>query len=274
MLEVGNFYDLEILELTNEGLYLDGLNLNKVLLPNNEIPESYEIGEKLKVFIYKSSKNIIIGTLKEPYGVLEDFAYLKVVDVNRVGAFLEWGLDKNLFLPFPEQKRRVELDQFYIVKILLDSEDRLIASTLIDDFIDNEELYVEEDQKVDIIIYRITELGYLSIVNNEHFGILYKNEVFRKLNVGDKLEVYISKIRKDNKLDLSINGNNVKRFDDFTEKVLKKLKSDGFLNITDKSSPDSIYEEFQMSKKNFKKAVGALYRKRLIKIEKDKIILL
>jgi len=274
MLEIGKFCELEIIKKDEKGLFLDGLNLGEVLLPKREVPEIYEIGEKMRVFTYKDSQSNIMATLKIPHGQLDEFAFLKVVDIAKIGAFLEWGLDKQLFLPFPEQEKRVELNQWYVVKILLDNEDRLIASTIVDDFVDNEELKVTEGEEVDIIVYRITDLGYLSIVNNEHFGIIYKNEVFNTLNVGQKLKAFIKKVRKDNKLDLSVSNQSVKRFDEFTELVFNKLKEDGELNITDKSSPELIYAEFNMSKKNFKKAVGALYKKRLIKIEKDKIILL
>ncbi len=274
MLEIGKFHKLEILRESKAGLYLDGKNLDIILLPRKEAPESYEIGDKLNVFIYKDSKRDIVATFKTPYAFLDDFAYLRVVDVAKIGSFLDWGLDKNLFIPFAEQDKRVELNQYYVVKILLDDQDRLIASTIIDDFIDNEELTVKEDEKVNVLIYRITDLGYLSIVNNSHFGIIYKNEVFKPLKVGQRLDVYVKKIRKDNKLDLSINNPDIKRFDEFTATVLKRLQEESFLNFTDKASPELIYKEFQMSKKNFKKAVGALYKKRLIKIEKDKITLL
>ena len=273
MLEIGNFHRLEILK-EDKGLILDGLNLNKILLPKEEIPQDYKIGEKIRVFLYRDSTNKIVATFKKPYIFLEGFAYLKVVDVNRHGAFLEWGLDKNLFLPFPEQKKRVEVDKYYIVKMLLDNRDRLIASTIIDDFVGNEELTVSEGDLVNIIVYRVTDLGYLSIINNEHYGIFYKNEVFKPLNVGDQFKAYIKKIRKDNKIDLSINNPSITRFDEFTDIVLKRLKDEKILNFTDKATPELIYQEFQMSKKNFKKAVGALYKKRLIKIEKNKIILL
>jgi hypothetical protein len=274
MLEIGKFHDLEIIKESELGLHLDGLNLNEVLLPHYETPKEYKIGDKLNVFIYKDNKDQVLATLKRPFAQLDDIAYLKVVDTTTIGSFLDWGLDKNLFLPFPEQKKRVEVNEFYIVKVLLDDRDRLIASTIIDDFIDNSELDLEENDKVNVIIYRITDLGYLSIINNKFFGIIYKNEVFEELKVGDKLEVFVKKIRKENKVDLSVNNLDIKRFDNFANAVLQKLKKDNVLNVTDKSSPEEIYKEFAMSKKNFKKAVGALYKKKLIKIEKNQIILI
>ena len=274
MLEVGKFYELEIVKESEFGLYLDGENLGEILLPHKETPPNYTIGEKLKVFIYRDTKDRLVATLKTPLAQLDEIAYLKVVDITKIGAFLEWGLDKHLFLPFPEQKKEVELNEYYIVKILLDNKDRLIASTIIDDFIDNSEHDLNENDKVDVIVYRITEMGYLCIIENKFYGILYKNEVFRKLSIGDKLTVFVKKLRKDDKIDLMINNPDVKRFDEFAELVLERLKQEGKINITDKSSPDKIYQEFKMSKKNFKKAVGALYKKRLIKIERDKIILI
>jgi len=274
MLEVGKFYELEIIKESEFGLYLDGDNLGEILLPHKEVPENYELNDKLKVFLYRDTKDRITATLKTPFAELDDIAYLKVVDITKIGAFMDLGLDKHLFLPFPEQKKPVELNEYYIVKILLDDKDRLIASTIIDDFIDNSEHDLKENEKVNVIIYRITEMGYLSIINNRFYGILYKNEVFRKLNVGDKLSVFVKKLRKDEKIDLMINNPDVKRFDEFSELVLNRLKQDGNLNITDKSSPEDIYKEFKMSKKNFKKAVGALYKKRLIKIEKNQILLI
>ena len=273
MIEVGTFCELEITKKDEKGLFLDGLNLGDVLLPKREVPEVYEIGQKIKVFIYRDANSDVMATLKTPEGQLDEFAFLRVADVAKIGAFLDWGLDKQLFLPFPEQEKRVEVNRWYVVKILLDNKDRLIASTIIDDFVDNEELTVEEGEAVDIIVYRITDLGYLSIVNNKHFGIIYKNEVFKEFNVGEKLKAFVKKIRKDNKLDLSVHNQDVKRFDEYTERVFDRLKEDGFLNFTDKSSPELIYEEFNMSKKNFKKAIGALYKKRLIKLEENKIIL-
>lgn len=273
MLEIGKFYELEIAKESEFGLYLNAENLGEILLPHKETPKDYTVGEKLKVFIYRDTKDRLVATLKTPMAQLDEIAYLKVIDITKIGAFLEWGLDKHLFLPFPEQKKEVELNESYIVKILLDNKDRLIASTIIDDFIDNSEQNLNENDKVDIIVYRITEMGYLCIIENKFYGILYKNEVFRKLSVGDKLSVFVKKLRKDDKIDLMINNPDVKRFDEFAELVLNKLKQEGILKITDKSSPEEIYQEFKISKKNFKKAVGALYKKRLIKIEKNTIVL-
>jgi predicted RNA-binding protein (virulence factor B family) len=199
-------------------------------------------------------------------------AWLKVVSINYIGAFLDWGLPKNLLVPFSEQHHEMEVGKSYLVKLFLDDKGRIAATTKLDEWLEEESVDFKPGQKVSLIIADKTDLGYKAVVNNSHWGLLYKNEVFQPLRKGQKLEGYIKQIRDDKKIDLMLHEPGYGKVESLTDKILSRLKqNDGYLNLSDKSPPEAIYEAFGVSKKVFKQAIGALYKKQLIRIETDGI---
>lgn len=269
MIEIGKYNDLTILRLTSVGLFLGDDQGEDVLLPNKYCPEDYEIGDVLRVFVYLDYDERKIATNLTPYLKLNEFALLRVADVADVGAFLEWGLEKHLLVPFTEQRQRMQVGRSYIVYLALDEKtERLYGTNKINKRLDNTELTVRENDKVDLLVYKATELGYSVIINNLHSGLIYADEAFKELNVGEKLEGYIKKIREENKLDVSLQPIGFENHIDLNcQKVLDALeRNNGFLGLTDKSNPNDISSALGMSKKTFKKAVGTLYRERKIVI--------
>ncbi|RLD51171.1 MAG: GntR family transcriptional regulator, partial [Bacteroidetes bacterium] len=237
-------------------------------------PEDFDIKEKIKVFIYKDNEGEKVATTQIPKISLNEFVLLEVKAVADVGTFMDWGLDKDLMVPFNEQRQKMEEDRWYIIYMEIDGKsDRLYGSNKIEKFLQNENLTVEEGEEVDLLIWKQTDMGFSVIVNNIHSGLVFENEIFKELNVGDKLKGFVKNIREDNKLDISIQPLGYKNtIDPNVESVFYTLKeNNGFLAITDKSSPDDIYETFSMSKKAFKKAIGSLYKERKIELNKDGI---
>ncbi len=274
MIELGRFYDLQILRPSNTGLYLGDETGDEILLPDRFCPEDFDIKEKIKVFIYKDNEGEKVATTQIPKISLNEFALLEVKAVADVGTFMDWGLDKDLMVPFNEQRQKMEEDRWYIIYMEIDGKsDRLYGSNKIEKFLQNENLTVEEGEEVDLLIWKQTDMGFSVIVNNIHSGLVFENEIFKELNVGDKLKGFVKNIREDNKLDISIQPLGYKNtIDPNVESVFYTLKeNNGFLAITDKSSPDDIYETFSMSKKAFKKAIGSLYKERKIELNKDGI---
>lgn len=277
MIELGKYNKLEILRRTPFGLYLGDESGEDVLLPTKYCPENYEMGDQLKVFVYLDHNEKKIATNIIPKIVLHEFSLLQVKDVSVVGAFLDWGLEKDLFVPFSEQRQRMEEGRWYIVFLDIDhNTNRLYASNQVKKILQNQDLTVKEGEKVELVILKETDLGFNVIVNNEHEGLVYQNEIFKELNIGDKLEGYIKNIREDNKLDISLQAIGYSRFNDVnTELIYSRLEqNNGFLAITDKSSPDEIYSSFGISKKAFKKSIGSLYKERKIIIEPNGIKLI
>jgi len=272
MVEIGKYNDLEVVKETDFGVYLDGEAMGEILLPLRYVPNC-EVGDKLEVFIYRDSEDRIIATTKEPYGIVGDFVLLKVLAVNKIGAFLDWGLMKDLLVPFREQKLKMEVGKSYIVYIYLDEEtDRIVATSKIEKFLDEQPPEYNEEQEVDLQIYNKTDLGYRAIVDNKYWGVLYHNEVFQKLQRGQKMKGFIRKIREDGKIDVSLQKSGYGKIDSESKKILDYIKKEGgSINISDKSPANLIYNTFGISKKTFKKSVGALYKNRLILIEKDGI---
>jgi hypothetical protein len=277
MIEIGKYNELEILRRTPFGLYLGDESGEDVLLPTKYCPEKYEMGDKLKVFVYLDHNEKEIATNIIPKIVLHEFSLLQVKDVSVVGAFMDWGLEKDLFVPFSEQRQRMEEGRWYIVFLDIDrNTGRLYASNQIKKILQNEDLGVKEGDQVDLVILKETDLGFNVIVNHEHEGLVYQNEIFKELNIGDKLEGYVKQIREDNKLDISLQPIGYAKSNDVnTELIYRKLKeNNGFLAITDKSSPEEIYSTFEISKKAFKKSLGSLYKEKKISIESDGIKLI
>ncbi|KAF3984125.1 MAG: GntR family transcriptional regulator [Methylococcales symbiont of Hymedesmia sp. n. MRB-2018] len=276
MIKIGKFNKLKVIKLSAKDTYLDAGDSVEVLLEKTEVLGQCGIGDALNVFVYGDAKGGLKATMQIPYAQVDDIAWLKVKEVNAAGAFLDWGLSKDLLLPYGEQTQKVVEGRSCLVKLFLDEENRITASMLLDDFIQEEAFYFKEGQKVDVIIADETDLGRKAIINNEYWGVLYKNEIFQHLRKGQKTTAYIKKIREDNKLDLVLQmarfGDKV---DSVTEKILAKLEAQsGVILINDKSHPDDIYKAFAVSKKVFKQSIGGLYKKRIISIDKTGISLL
>jgi len=276
MIETGKLNTLRIVKELDFGVYLDGAELGEILLPKRYVPKNCKIDDTVEVFIYFDSDDRIIATTQIPNAMAGQFAGMEVVSVNEVGAFLDWGLQKDLLVPFREQKVKMEEGKTYVVYVYFDTEsNRIAASAKLDQYFDLEPTEYDDGQEVDLLIYNQTDMGYKAIVNNINDGMLYENEVFQPLHKGQKIKGFIKKVRDDGKLDLCLQKPGYEKVEELSEKILAYLrKNEGFLNVTDKTPPDVISQMFNVSKKTFKKAVGALYRKKVIKLEPDGISLI
>jgi uncharacterized protein len=270
VVKLGETNKLQIIKEVDFGYFLDGEEEGEILLPKDQTQKTYEIDDWIDVFIYLDSEDRMIATTRKPLGCVNQFSFLKVAQVNPVGAFLDWGLSKDVLVPFHEQKKPMEEGKSYLVYIYLDTKSsRITGSSRFDRFLDYYNDDFEERQKVNILIQSQTDLGYKCIINHTHWGILYKNEVFQRLKIGQPLESYIKKIREDGRIDLCLQQPGYGKIDGIAEKIVAKLKScDGFINVNDKSDPETISQVFGVSKKAYKKAIGALYKKRVIILEK------
>jgi len=276
MAEIGVYNNLRVIKEVDFGVYLDGGEHEEILLPRRYVPENCKVDDNIRVFIYLDSEDRFIATTETPYAMVGDFALLKVVAVESVGAFLDWGLLKDLLVPFGEQSPTLEKDKSYIVRIYVDKQsNRIAATTRLDRYLDNTPGNFHAAQEVELLICNQTDIGYKAIINGTHWGVLYSNEVFQPLKSGQKIKGYIKKVREDNKIDLSLHKPGYERVDDITDTILNVLKEQGgFISVTDKSSPETINKLFGVSKKTYKKAIGAIYRKRLITMESDGIRLI
>jgi len=274
MLNIGKINTLNVVKKQGPDVYLDNGTSAKVLLADKKPPENCQVGDALDVFVYVDSEGHLAATTKTPLAQVDDIAWLKVVSLNYVGAFLDWGLPKDLLVPFSEQHHEMEVGKSYLVKVFLDDKNRIAATTKIDRFIEDESVDFEVGQKVSLIIADKTELGFKAIVNHTHWGLLYQNELFQPLKRGQKLDGYIKQIREDGKIDLNLNQPGYGKVVSLTDDILNKLKANnGTLMLSDKSPPEAIYATFGVSKKVFKQAIGALYKKQLISIDKNGITL-
>ncbi len=276
MIEVGKFNDLKILRNTSVGLYLGDISGEDVLLPNKYCPESYEIGDEIEVFVYRDNEERKIATNLRPKILLHEFELLQVNEVSEIGAFLDWGLEKELMVPFREQRQKMEEGRWYIVYLELDEKtDRLFATNRIEKYLQNEELTVHTGQEVEIMVMQKTDLGFSVIVNNQHKGLIFDNEIFRELSIGERLRGFVKLVRPDNKLDISIQPIGFENTIDLNaERIIQELKKNkGSLPFSDKSEPAEIYSRFGMSKKAFKKAIGTLYKEKKINILPEEITL-
>lgn len=258
------------------GLYLDGGDKGEILLPTRYVPEGIEVGQDLEVFIYLDSEDRVIATTEKPLAQAGEFAHLRAKSIERVGAFLDWGLMKDLLVPFREQKMKMVSGRKYLVYVYVDEETgRIVASAKIDKFLDNVPPQYTEGQEVDLIIDQQTDLGFSAIVNQLHKGILYHNEVFEYLEQGQRIKGYVKKVREDDKIDLSLYPMGYKKVKGMADTILDILKeAGGYMAVTDKTEAEAIYDTFGMSKKNFKKAIGGLYKDKKIAIEPNGIRLL
>ncbi|WP_395783395.1 S1 RNA-binding domain-containing protein [Aquirufa sp.] len=275
-LKIGEYNHLRIIKEVPFGLYLDGYE-DEILLPLQYVPENYQIDDFIDVFIYRDSEDRIIATTLKPKATIDQFAYLEVKSVTPLGVFMEWGLAKDLFVPFSQQFQKMSVGRSYFVYVYLDSQtDRIVASARIEKFLpitDGSEFTIGD--KVDAIPFEHTDLGIKCLVNNCKIGMLFKNQVFTNLTFGESTNVYINNIRPDGKLDLRLEPVGMVRIDGQSERILTAIKaSNGILKLHDKSPAEEIYFELGMSKKDFKKGVGALYKSKLIALHSDCISLL
>ncbi len=276
MIEIGKLNKLRVVKKLNFGIYLDGGEYGEILMPKRYVPKNCEIDDEITVFIYRDSEDRLIATNDTPKARVGEFALLEVVAVTTVGAFMDWGLPKDILVPYREQAHKMEKGRSYIVYIYLDNETkRIIASSKTYKFLDNIPPQYKKNEEVDILVTGKTNTAYQVIVNNQHRGVLYKNEVFKEIRQGQKLKAFIKKIREDDKIDLSLEKQGFENKDAISAKVLEYLKNNnGFVKLTDKSRPDEIHLMLQMSKRNFKQAIGNLYKQRLINIEENGIRLI
>lgn len=273
MVKIGKISTLEVLKFAEQGAYLDGGPYGEILLPRRYVADELVEGDDVDVFIYYDSEDRIVASTDIPYAMVDEFAYLKVAAVTSVGSFLDWGLPKDLLVPFREQTVKMEQGKSYLVRIYVDDKTgRIAASAKFNKFLNKEKPELKEGDKVDLLIAGKTDLGYNAIINQEYIGMLYFNEVFRPIMAGDKTEGYIKKIRDDGKIDLSLEKQGYAKVDPVSEAILEKLKSaGGYLKVSDKTDPAVISSMLGISKKTFKKAIGALYRDKLITIEDEGI---
>lgn len=275
MIEIGKYNTLKIARDTKVGLYLtDGQT--DILLPNKYVPDEFKIGDEIAVFVYLDHEERPVATTLEPYIFLNEFALLRVNYTNKFGAFMNWGMEKDLFVPFKEQARPMEQGKRYLVYMYIDDKTkRLVASSKTNQFLNNDEITVAVGEEVDLIVSHITDVGINVIINEKHKGLLYKNEVFEDLRTGDRIIGFIKNIRPDGKIDVSRQPFGMERVDASAQSILDELKaSRGFLRLNDDSHPEDIKTVLQMSKKTFKKAIGTLYKQKLIDIKEDGIYLL
>ena len=280
MIDIGRINTLTALRQTSFGFYLgdltDRINQdfnNDILLPNKYVPDSFSVDDTIDVFVYNDSEDRPVATTLSPLIQRNEFAALQVVSVSKVGAFLDWGLEKDLFVPYREQAYPLETGQWCVVFMYLDGQtNRLVASTKLNRFLDPDVSELHEGDEVQLLAYETTDLGVNVIINNRYKGLVYGNEIFRTVRPGDPLIGYIKTIRDDNLVDVSLQKPGFENVEPNARRILATLKAeDGFLPLTDSSPPEAIYKTLEMSKKTFKKAIGTLYRERKIVLEKEGI---
>lgn len=275
MIKLGDYNNLTVKKTVDFGVYLDGGEQGEILLPTRYVPENLAIGDEIKVFIYHDNEGRLIATTDRPYATVGQFAFLEVREATSVGAFLDWGIMKDLLVPFREQKVEMLAGRRYIVYVREDQlSGRVVASSKVDKFLNNTPPTYEYNQEVSLLIYEENELGFKAIINNQHSGLLYRNEVFSRIQIGDLLKGYIKNVREDTKIDLSIKPLGFAKIGGLADQVLEELRRQkGFIPVNDKTDPDTIYRLFNSSKKAFKQAIGTLYKQQLIRIENDGIYL-
>jgi predicted RNA-binding protein (virulence factor B family) len=277
MLTYGKYNTLKVSRRTENGFYLTELtgdeSLEEVLLPNKFISSKMKEGEEVEVFVYKDSEDRPVATTQKPLAQVGEAAYLLVKEVNNIGAFLDWGLDKDLFLPYREQAEKVEPGRHYLVYIFFDfASKRVVATTNLNKFIKNKDVTVKQNDEVDLLITYENEVGIRVIINGKHWGILFKNEIFSKIEKGSHMRGFVKKIREDGKIDVALQKQGIAAAKDVTQVLLDKLKEHkGYLPLSDVTPPEVIHEMLGISKKNFKKAVGLLYKEGKIELKENLI---
>lgn len=274
-IELGKFNTLEVVKTVDFGIYLDGDDQGEILLPTRYVPDGCKVGDWLNVFLYLDNEERLIATTLTPDVQVGEFACLEVAWINQFGAFLNWGLMKDLFVPFGEQKMKMQVGKKYVIYAHVDEESyRIVATAKVDRYLSKEMPDYKPGDEVNILIWQKTDLGFKAIVDNTFSGLLFDNEIFQPIRTGDKLKAYIRQVRPDGKIDLMLQKAGVEHVGDFANVLLQHIKDNGgFTPLNDKSDADEIYEVFGVSKKTFKKAVGDLYKKRLITVEPGRLVL-
>lgn len=272
-MNIGKINTLKVIKTVDFGVYLDRGDGIEILLPTRYVPEACRVDDEVDVFIYHDNENRLIATTIKPLAIVGDFQWMIVKEITQVGAFLEWGIMKDLLVPFREQKIQMIKGHGYIVYVYLDHvTDRIVASARIDKFLDNVPPHYEHNEEVDLLVVEETKMGYKVIINNLHWGLLYHNEVFRMLDKGEHLKGYIKEIREDDKIDVSLQKLGYEKVDGVARRILDALNHNGgFLPLHDKSDASEIQALLACSKKNFKKAIGSLYKQKLIALEDNGI---
>jgi len=272
LVELGKFNRLEIVKEVDFGYYLDGGEFGEILLPHNSTDQLHKIGDTLDAFLYKDSDDRLIATTNTPLAQVGEITSLKVVALTPVGAFLDWGLEKDLLVPFAEQASQMIEGNKYLVLVYIDVSGRIVASSKLDKRLDREPSNYEEQQHVNLVICDHTDIGYKAAINSMHWGVLYRNEVFKELRIGQKMSGYINRIREDGKIDLLLEKPGYVKNDELGTKIIIFLKKNhGVSHISDKSSPEIITRLFGVSKKKFKQSIGALYKSGQILLTKEGI---
>ncbi|MFC2151695.1 S1 RNA-binding domain-containing protein [Bacteroidota bacterium] len=267
IMEIGKTNKLKVSRATDNGYYLVDEENNEVLLPNIYVTDDLKITDEIEVFIYKDSEDRIVATTLTPYVQFEEFAYLKAKDVNNYGAFMDWGLPKDLMVPFAEQEVKMKTGNWYLVFLLKDEEtERLIGSSKVNDFVYFKDIDVQPGDEVDLLLYDMTDLGMNAIVNNLHRGLIFKSDIHKDIQAGDRIKGYVKQVREDGKIDLLLEPIGYKKnIDKDSEIILSALKeNNGFLKLTDKSEPEEIKQMLGLSKKAFKKSLGNLYKQKKV----------
>ena len=272
-IELGKFNQLEVVKQVDVGMYLDGGEEGEIVLPTRYVPEDRKVGDWLNVFLYLDNEERLIATTLTPLVQVGEFACLEVSWVNQFGAFLNWGLMKDLFVPFSEQKMKMQVGNKYVIHAYIDDESfRIVASAKVDRYLSKEKAPYQPGEEVNILIWQKTDLGFKAIIENMYSGLLYDSEIFQTLHTGDTLKAYIKQVREDGKIDLILQKPGFEKVDDFSKTLYRYIADHGGrIGLNDKSPAEEIYDVFGVSKKTFKKAVGDLYKKRLILLHEDGI---
>ncbi len=275
MAKIGRKNLLEIIKLEAHGAYLQGGWLGEILLPKRYVPDDCEIGDPINVFVYLDSEDRFIATTQEPKAQVGEVAFLKCVAINKTGAFFDWGLPKELLVPFNQQHTTLREGQSYLIYLYTDPEThRIAASTKLNKFIRPVNDTYQQGDAVSLHISAMTDLGYSAVINHDTWGMIFYSDVVKPLKIGQQVSGFIKRIRDDGKIDLSLHAPGFAKIDALAEKIIKLLeKNAGYLPLTDKSKPEEIYEKLSASKKSFKTAIGTLYKKKLIRLESDGIYL-
>ncbi len=274
-IKLGEMNTMTVVKEVDFGMYLDGNDEGEILLPSRYVPKGCKVGDTLDVFVYLDQDERPVATTLSPKAMVGEFAYLEVAWVNQYGAFLDWGLMKDLFCPFREQKMRMVKGNSYVVYVHLDKESyRIVASAKVEHFLSDERPPYKHGQEVDILVWQKTDLGFKVIIDNKFGGLIYKDQIFKYIHSGDRMKAYINTVRPDGKIDLTLQPTGLRQTKEFSETLLEYLKSNnGYCNLGDKSDAEEIYDRFNVSKKTFKKAVGDLYKRKLINIAEKSITL-
>ena len=276
MVEIGTFNQLQVVKQIDFGVYLDGGELDTILLPRRYVPEGCEIGDWLDVFLYFDSDDLLITTTEKPKVQVGDCEMLTVVDINHAGAFMDWGLPKDLLVPYNEQQKPMEVGYSYVVHVFHDqNSDRIAASTKLNHHLDEETVWLKPRQQVSLLIAGRTDLGYKAVIDNKYLGLIFRADAFRPLKIGERLPGFVKNIRADGKIDLVISQSTLQGDHDLGEQIIRHLQEmGGESQVSDKSDPEEIYRLFKVSKKKYKQALGTLYKSKRILIEPGKVKLI